>query len=88
MILYSPTLVSYALTNAGNEFDTVIQAQVVVQAPGLEATAVEAYRGVPKGALPLDPGTVWKVKVDRRKPSRLKFLDDAEAAESQVGALA
>ena len=78
------TLVSYALTNAGNEFDTVIQAQLVVQAPGLEATAVEAYRGVPKGDLPLAPGTVWRVRVDRTKPSRLKFLEDSEAAEQQV----
>lgn len=80
------TLVSYELTNAGNEFDTVIQAQLVVQAPGLEPSAVEAYHGVPKGDLPLMPGTVWKVKVDRKKPSHLKFLEDHEAAQAQVDA--
>ena len=39
------TLVSYVETNVVNEFDTVIIAQVVVQAEGLEPTAVEWTTG-------------------------------------------
>lgn len=80
-------LVSYQLTNVSNEFDRVIQAQVVVEAPGLEPTAVEITHGVPHGELPLMPGTTWRVKVDRKNPKKVKVLGaDRDEVEAQVEA--
>lgn len=80
-------LVSYELTNVRNEFDQVIQAQVVVEAPGLEPTATEIIHGVPHGELPLMPGTTWRVKVDRKNPKKIKVLEpDADEAKDAVEA--
>jgi hypothetical protein len=72
------TLVSYGVYEqlVGGKNDAVLQVEVVVQAPGLEPTAVEAVHTVRKWDLPLAPGTVWRVKVDRAKPKHLEFLDD------------
>jgi hypothetical protein len=77
-------LVSYVETNARNEFDVTCIAQVVVQAEGLEPTAVEWIVGIPHSELPMDPGRTWRVRVDRKNPKHLK-LDDSgerEAAEA------
>jgi hypothetical protein len=76
-------LVSYAETNARNEFDVTCIAQVVVVAEGLEPTAVEWIVGIPHSELPMEPGRVWRVRVDRKNPKHLK-LDESgerEAAE-------
>ena len=78
------TLVSYVETNAGNEFDRVVIAQVVVQAEGLQPTAVEWTVGVPTSSLPLDAGHVWPVRVDRANPQHLKLDDDKLAAEGEA----
>ena len=51
----------------------------MVSAPGLEPTAVEVVRGVPHGSLPLEPGVLWRVRVDRKKPKRMKFIEDGDA---------
>jgi hypothetical protein len=71
-------LVSYVETNARNEFDVTCIAQVVVQAEGLEPTAVEWIVGIPHSELPMEPGHVWRVKVDRKNPKHLKRDEDAE----------
>ena len=78
------TLVSYVETNAGNEFDRVIIAQVVVRADGLQPTAVEWTVGVPNSSLPLDPGHVWPVRVDRANPEHVKLDDDRLAAQGEA----
>ena len=78
------TLVSYVETNVVNEFDTVIIAQVVVEAEGLEPTAVEWTTGVPNSALPMDPGHVWPVRVDRAKPTRMKLDDERQEQQAQA----
>jgi len=72
------TLVSYGIYEqlVGGKNDAVLQVEVVVQAPGLQPTAVEAVHTVRKWDLPLAPGTVWPVRVDRAKPERIKFLDE------------
>jgi hypothetical protein len=80
------TLVSYVETNACNEFDVVLIAQVIVQAEGLPPTAVEANPGIPLSQRPLAPGTAWKVRVDRKNPKHLKFLSDQADADAQVTA--
>ena len=54
-----------------NEFDAVIVAQVIVQAEGLQATAVEWSVGVAKSQLPIMAGYTWPVKVDRAKPTHV-----------------
>lgn len=77
-------LVSYQLTNIANEFDVVVQMQLVVQAEGLEPTAVEAAHGIPHGELPMTPGRTFKVKVDRKNPKKLKFLEDDSDGEAQA----
>jgi hypothetical protein len=76
-------LVSYVETNARNEFDVTCIAQVVDVAEGLEPTAVEWIVGIPHSELPMEPGRVWRVRVDRKNPKHLK-LDESgerEAAE-------
>jgi hypothetical protein len=78
------TLVDYVETNTGNEFDTVVIAQVIVKAPGLEPTAVEWTVGVPHAELPMDPGRTWPVRVDRAKPSRLKLDDKRVEQEAEA----
>jgi hypothetical protein len=82
------TLVSYVETNARNEFDVVLIAQVVVQAEGLPPTAVEANPGIPLSQMPVAPGTVLRVRVDRKNPKHLKFLlgEADEDADAQVTA--
>jgi hypothetical protein len=77
-------LVSYVETNARNQFDVTCIAQVVVQADGLEPTAVEWIVGVPQSELPMAPGRVWRVRVDRKNPKRLKVDEsaDREAGEA------
>jgi Short C-terminal domain len=89
-------LVSYEETNARNEFDTTIQAQVVVEGEGVPATAVESYIGVPNSQLPLDPGTTWNVVFERSNPKHFKAVEpdkatqqaDHAAAQQQAEALA
>jgi hypothetical protein len=75
------TLVSYVETNAANEFDRVVIAQVVVQADGLEPTAVEWTVGIPNSSLPPEAGHVWPVRVDRADPTHLKVDDDRQAQQ-------
>jgi len=82
------TLVSYVETNAANEFDRVIVAQVVVQADGLQPTAVEWTVGVPNSSLPLESGHVWPVRVDRAKPQHLKLDEDRMAAQGEAARVA
>jgi hypothetical protein len=79
-------LVSCVETNARNEFDVVLIAQVIVQAEGLPPTAVEANPGIPLSQMPIAPGTVWKVRVDRQHPKHLKFLSDQADADAPVTA--
>ncbi len=80
------TLVSYVETDARNEFDVVPIAQVIVQAEALPPTAVEANPGIPLSQMPIAPGTVWKVRVDRKNPKHLNFLSDQADADAQVTA--
>jgi hypothetical protein len=77
------TLVSYNETNVQNEFEMTLIAQVIVEGPGLPPTAVEIYPGVRPSQLPLPEGYIWKVKVDRAKPKRVKILEDSDAGEEQ-----
>jgi hypothetical protein len=73
-------------TFSNGGFDVVLIAQVIVQAEGLPPTAVEANPGVPLSQMPLAPGMVWKVRVDRQNPKHLKFLSDQAEADAQVAA--
>jgi hypothetical protein len=68
-------LVSYEETNARNEFDTTIIAQVVVQGEGVEPVAVESAIGVPNSQLPLDAGTTWDVVFERDNPKHFKTVE-------------
>lgn len=77
-------LVSYVETNARNEFDVTCIAQVVVQADGLEPTAVEWIVGIPHSELPMEPGRVWRVRVDRKNPKHLKLDERGEAEAGQA----
>ncbi|MHB8694422.1 MAG: SHOCT domain-containing protein [Solirubrobacteraceae bacterium] len=79
------TLVSYVETNARNEFDVTVIAQVIVTADGIPPTAVEWITGIPHSQLPISPGRVWNVQVDRNNPKHLKAdtkqaRQDGEAA--------
>lgn len=76
-------LVSYVETNARNEFDVTCIAQVIVEADGLEPTAVEWIVGVPHSELPMDPGRIWRVRVDRKNPKHLKLDEDGEREAAQ-----
>ena len=77
-------LVSYVETNVRNEFDVTCITQVIVQADGLEPTAVEWVVGIPHSELPMEPGRVWKVRVDRKKPKHLKLDESGEAEAGQA----
>jgi hypothetical protein len=80
------TLVSYNETNLCNEFDTTIHAQVVVTADGLEPTAVDAFFGIPNSQLPLMPGVVFDVRVDRSNPEHVQLLNDAKKDRAKAQA--
>ena len=79
------TLVSYGETNAVNEFDTVIIAQIIVQAEGLQPTAVEWSVGIANSELPLPSGYVWPVRVDRAKPTHVRLDDKRRQVEAEAG---
>lgn len=93
-------VVSYeAFTTPGQENNSrpgaeiTLQAQIVVEAEGLEPTAVEWVTNFPLSALPLQPGASLPVTVDRKNPKRVKldpqFTKRAkEAAKQQGGAAA
>ena len=66
-------LISYELTNAFNEHEVTVLAHVVVEGPGLPPTAVDFFPAIRRQDLPLAPGTVWRARVDRRKPKRIKL---------------
>jgi hypothetical protein len=89
------TVVTYdAFTAPGIANDTrpglqvTLQAQVVVQAHGLEPTAVELITNFPQSELPLQPNTVLPVTVDRKNPNRVKldpnFAKQAKTAAKQA----
>jgi hypothetical protein len=95
----SATVTSYqAFTTPGMEnnarpgFEVTLHAQVVVQADGLEPTAVEFITNFPQSELPLESGAVLPVTVDRKNPEHLKLNPsfvkqakiDAEARLAQV----
>jgi hypothetical protein len=75
------TLVSYVQTSNANEFDREICAQVIVQGAGLEATAVQWQPWVSNATLPLAPGYVWPVTIDRADPSHFKLDEQRQQAE-------
>jgi len=80
------TLVSYNETQLANEYDTTIHAQVVVRADGLEPTAVDAYFGIPNSQLPLMPGVVFDVKVDRSNPKHVQLRKDTKKDRAKARA--
>jgi hypothetical protein len=94
------TVVSYqAFTTPGLEnntrpgFEVTLHAQVVVQAEGLEPTAVEFITNFPQSELPLQNGAVLPVTVDRKNPKHLKldhdFVKQAKIdAEGRLAAVA
>lgn len=89
------TVVTYdAFTAPGLEnntcpgFEVTLQAQVVVQADGLEPTAVELITNFPQSELPLQPNSVLPVTVDRKNPKHVKldpnFAKQAKSAAKQA----
>jgi hypothetical protein len=93
------TVVSYqASTTPGLEnntrpgFEITLHAQVVVQAEGLEPTAIDFITNFPQSELPLQNGAVLPVTVDRNNPKHLKldrdFVKQAKSdAEGRLAAV-
>jgi hypothetical protein len=73
-------LLAYELTNANNELEVTVHAHVVVAGPGLPPTTVDFFPRIPRKALPMAPGTALSVRVDRRKPKRIRLLSSGSAA--------
>ncbi len=77
------TVVTYEVTH--HSWLDTLQAQVIVQAEGLEPTSVELIAELPHSALPLPPNYVLPVIVNRKHPSNVK-LDPHFAAEASNSA--
>jgi len=65
-------------------FEVTLDAQVVVQAEGLEPTAVHFVTNFPQSALPLFAGSVLPVVVDRKNPKRLKLAPEFATQAKQA----
>jgi hypothetical protein len=65
--------------SVGNQrpgFEVTLEAQVVVQADGLDPTVVQWITNFPQSELPLHAGSVIPVTVDRQNPKHLKLAPD------------
>ncbi len=71
--------------NARPGFEVTLHAQVVVQADGLEPTAVDFITNFPQSELPLRSGAVLPVTVDRKNPKHVK-LDPNFVKQAKIGA--
>jgi hypothetical protein len=61
---------------------------VIVEADGIPPTTVEWYVGVSLASLPLKPGHIWPVRVDRADPTHLEEDDDKEVDAAEESRLA
>jgi hypothetical protein len=68
------TVVGYSEQHEQKGNSVVLNAQVIVEAPGMASATVDAKPEVPQSWMPVKTGTTWPVQVDRANPSRLKFL--------------
>lgn len=65
-------------------YEVTLEAQVVVEAEGLEPTVVQWITNFPESELPLHVGSVIPVTVDRRNPQHLKLAPDFAAQAKQA----
>jgi hypothetical protein len=73
------TVIGYSERHEQKGDRVVLDAQVIIEAPGMASATVDAKPEVPQSWMPVKTGTTWPVRVDRANPSRLKFLWDRVA---------
>jgi hypothetical protein len=84
------TLVSYqVVTTTSRNQGTVralIRAQVVAQAEGIEPTSTEFSASVSHQRLPLAPGYVFDVQINRSDPTKVKYIENTQRVVEEIRA--